>query len=119
MDRKIRYVLMHAVAAVAFGLAAGVSNAAGMDGISYLVNVTQMKAANASDDAKQGASKQRELAQEQQQLRKSQKSQEAKDRMGNFEIQNPMSQHNQSRKQQSHAQKKQGQTASGISQNIK
>jgi len=39
----------------------GVSTFAGLDGINYLVHVTQMKAQTANDEALQGASKQREL----------------------------------------------------------
>jgi hypothetical protein len=40
-----------------------------MDGIMYLVAVTQMKASNANDDALHGAEKQRELVKKQQTLR--------------------------------------------------
>ena len=39
----------------------GVSTLAGLDGINYLVTVTQMKAQNANDEALQGAEKQRKL----------------------------------------------------------
>lgn len=38
-----------------------VSTVGGLDGISYLVSVTQLKAQNANDEALQGASKQRRL----------------------------------------------------------
>jgi len=117
MNRKTRFWLIHAAIAVALGMATGSASAA--DGISYLVAVTQMKAANANDEALQGADKQRELVKKQQQLRGSQKNLESKDRLGNFEIQDLMSQHNQPHKQQSGAQKKHRQTSSGIVQNVK
>lgn len=44
-------------------------SAAAMDGISYLVAVTQMKANDANDDALAGADKQRVLVQEKHSLR--------------------------------------------------
>ena len=46
-----------------------VTGGAGMDGISYLVAVTQMKANNANDAALQGAERQRELISEKKKLR--------------------------------------------------
>ncbi len=50
-------------------LVTGVSTFAGMDGIKYLVAVTQMKAQAANDQALQGAEKQRHLVAKQQTLR--------------------------------------------------
>jgi len=47
----------------------GVSTFAGLDGISYLVAVTQLKAQNANDEALQGATKQRELVKQMQTAR--------------------------------------------------
>jgi len=44
-------------------------SAAAMDGISYLIAVTQMKANNANDDAMAGADKQRSLVREKHSLR--------------------------------------------------
>ena len=49
----------------------GVSPFAGLDGISYLVHVTQMKAQNANDEALRGAEKQRELVKQMKATRES------------------------------------------------
>lgn len=94
--------------AIALGTASSASLAA--DGINYLIAVTQMKAANANDDALKGAAQQRELLKKKQQLRDQQKNLESQDRMGNFEIQRLMSQHNQSGRR-SNVQKKHDDTS--------
>lgn len=94
---------------IALGMTSGAASAA--DGITRLIAVTQMKAANANDDALKGADQQRELVKQQQQLRDRQKSLESQDRMGNFEIQRLMSQHNQSEQRRGNVQKKRDDTS--------
>jgi hypothetical protein len=94
---------------IALGMTSGVASAA--DGINYLIAVTQMKAANANDEALKGAEQQRGLVKQQQQLRDHQKSLESQDRMGNFEIQRLMSQYNQSEQRRSNVQKKHDDTS--------
>jgi cell division protein FtsN len=91
------------------GMTSGAAGAA--DGINRMIMVTQMKAANANDDALQGAEQQRELLKQQQQLRERQNSLESQDRMGNFEIQRLMSQYNQSEQRRSNVQKKHDDTS--------
>lgn len=109
MNRKTRFWLIHAAIAAVLGMASGTASAT--DGITRLIAVTQMKAANANDDALKGAEQQRELVKQQQQLRDRQKSLESQDRMGNFEIQRLMSQHNQSEQRRSNVQKKHDDTS--------
>ena len=53
-------------------LALTAAPAAAADGIKSLIVVTQMKAENANDEALAGAEKQRDLAQQQKQLRRNQ-----------------------------------------------
>jgi hypothetical protein len=57
---------------------------AGLDGISYLVAVTQMKANNQNDNALHGAEDQRKLVKQQELLRKAQSQFEDKVRDGDF-----------------------------------
>lgn len=95
---------------IALGVTSGAASAVD-DGITRLIAVTQMKANNANDDALKGAEQQRGLVKQQQQLRDQQKNLEAQDRMGNFEIQRLMSQHNQSEQRRSNVQKKRDDTS--------
>jgi hypothetical protein len=69
---RTKAALFASMVAIATGLSVAPA-VAGMDGISRLIAVTQMKSATANDDALTGAEKQSDLIKKQKQLRDSQK----------------------------------------------
>ena len=88
--------------------------------------MSQEKAQQANDQALEGADKQRDLINKQKKVRARQKHMqdlqsqtEAQDRLGNFEIQRLMSQHNQSEQTSSSVQKKDDDSANATINRIK